>query len=182
MRWAFTLVILLVFAAASCDQQLPTAAEDQAQVQSLLLSTDGGSSGPSASGHIALTFAGSLQTTSFHAREMKDGSVRGSFEVFARAPDMLLGMHGVLDCLVVDGNEAVVSGYVTHGKKGFGTEGQAWIWAVRDNGEGQAIDEWTDVLFAGFEPVPGLCQQLSAEFLFGINTLGNEAGNVQVKP
>ncbi len=176
-------LVLIAFAAAACDETLPSATESaRSDVTTPLLAPHAGQSGPAASGHINVTFAGALQTISFHAREARNGSVRGSFEVFARAPDMLLGMHGALDCLEVDGNVAVVSGHVTHGKKGFGTEGQAWVWAVRDNGEGQAVDEWTDVLFAGFEPWPDLCHAFSAEELFEFGHAYSEGGNVQVKP
>ena len=177
-----TALVLAAFSIVACDEA-PTAVEESAaDPGSLALVASDGGSGPSARGHINLMFEGELQTMSFHAREAKDGSVRGSFEVLARAEGWELGMHGVLDCLYVDGDEAAVSGYVTHGKQGFGTEGQAWVWAVRDNGEGQATDEWTDVLFAGFEPVPDLCRQFPIAELFTFGHAYSEGGNVQVKP
>lgn len=178
-----TALALAAFAVVACDENLPTESiESASALQTPALASQAGGSGPSASGHINLTFEGSMQTVSFHARERRDGSVQGSFEVLARAEGWELGMHGVLDCLHVDGDEAAVSGYVTHGKQGFGTEGQAWVWAVRDNGEGQTTDEWTDVLFAGFEPVPGLCHQFPIAELFTFGHAYSEGGNVQVKP
>ncbi len=176
-------LVLAAFAAAACDETLPTASsENPAESDVPALARHAGGSGSSAGGHINLMFEGALQTVSFHAREAKDGSIHGSFEVRARAEGFELGMHGVLDCLAVDGNEAAVSGYVTHGKLGFGTVGQAWVWAVRDNGEGRVSDEWTDVLFAGFEPWPDLCHAFSIEELFSFGHYYNEGGNVQVKP
>ncbi|MCL7960024.1 MAG: hypothetical protein M8861_07525, partial [marine benthic group bacterium] len=78
-------LVLATLVAAACDEPLPTADGPVPDTSSPAFSAGGGNSGPSARGHINMMFEGALQTISFHAREAKDGSVRGSFEVLARA-------------------------------------------------------------------------------------------------
>ena len=137
----------------------------------------GGNSGPSASGHINFTVGGGLQTFSFHAREKKDGTVQGSFQVKSRG--QATTVHGSIDCLTVVGNEAFLNGVVSKINEdspliGLLPVGSRVYFGVQDNGEGAgATDAWTDLFpafaFAG-------CPDFDFPFL------PSEGGNVQVKP
>ncbi|MGD2153694.1 MAG: hypothetical protein PVG79_10550 [Gemmatimonadales bacterium] len=148
-----------------------------------------GNSGPSANGQAKLYFSGELQNVSFHAREMEDGSVSGSFESKSRAHT--IEVHAKLDCLVVDGNEAILGGVFTQVRAGPDMPwkicvGDRLWFKVRDNGEGAGADpdEFTDWYWEGcgvatatqcgeypFEEWPG--------WIPGFIPI--EGGNVQVK-
>ena len=54
---------------------------------------------------------GALRTFSFHARESKNGDVKGSFELKNR--QVGVRVHAHLNCLRVNGNEAFISGVLT---------------------------------------------------------------------
>jgi hypothetical protein len=112
----------------------------------------GGNSGPSANGQatLPLELYGGLCTFSFHATQ-KDGTVRGSFEGKCRPQD--IEFHGNIDCLVINGNEAIIGGANTQARMGpdatFPLDVGWRVWAkVRDNGEGSNSlpDEFTDVM------------------------------------
>ncbi len=70
---------------------------------------------------------------SFIAIQAIDGSVSGQYtDRFSRGE----GFHGVIDCLVVVGNEAWVSGTITSGTgfSGFDLAGLPFTTVVQDNG------------------------------------------------
>jgi hypothetical protein len=70
---------------------------------------------------------------SFTATVATDGSVSGQYtDRFARSE----GFHGVIDCVVVVGNEAWVSGTITQGRgfDGVDLAGVSFSTRVRDNG------------------------------------------------
>jgi hypothetical protein len=74
---------------------------------------------------------------SFIATQSTDGSVSGQYtDRFSRGE----GFHGVIDCLVVVGNEAWVSGTITQGTgfNGFDLAGLPFTTRVRDNGSSAA--------------------------------------------
>jgi hypothetical protein len=66
------------------------------------------------------------------ANQYADGSVSGQYtDRFARGD----GFHAVIDCLVVSGNDAWVSGVITHGRIGdIDLAGLEVLTQVRDNG------------------------------------------------
>jgi hypothetical protein len=69
--------------------------------------------GPDACLALAGTHPGCDGNFSFTAKEYADGSVSGQYtDRFANGD----GLHAVIDCLVVDGNRAWVSGVITSGR------------------------------------------------------------------
>jgi hypothetical protein len=92
--------------------------------------------GHSASGHGNLVMEGALRTFSFQAREFKDGRVQGSLELKNR--HIGVRAHAELDCLSIDGDEAILSGVLTQvsGIEGNFIGDEVWF-RVRDNGEGR---------------------------------------------
>lgn len=156
------------------EPNVPTASTERGSIN---LSTSE-HAGPSANGQALFTFFGEKQTFAFHARELKDGTVKGSYEVRAHAFDIRL--HGNIDCLSISGNSAIMSGVVTHSNfPPFPVGIDAWFRVV-DNGEGAnaPADEWTDLFVFSTndctspEPFDG----------FPAPLIPIEAGNIQVKP
>jgi hypothetical protein len=70
---------------------------------------------------------------SLEASLFADGSASGQYtDRFARRS----GIHGVVDCLVVVGNEAWLSGWITSGRSGdFDLAGLPFTTRLRDNGK-----------------------------------------------
>jgi hypothetical protein len=139
---------------------------------------------PSVSGHANLTIGGELRTFSFTAVQHEDGTVTGQAELFNRIFDSRF--HIAIDCLRIIGNLAVLSGVVAQvvsdctGPDCIAV-GDAAIFAVRDNGEGNSTtaDEMTGVAFPFSFPVPTFCMVvLPPPQAFG----SIEAGNIQVRP
>lgn len=139
--------------------------------------------GPSANGQatLPLELLGGRQTLSFHAREAKDGTVSGSVEVKSRGQDARI--HATIDCLVIDGNEAILGGVFTQVRLGpdsplppglIEVGGRLWF-KVRDNGEGggAGADQFSDVF-----PVPDFIECDD----FEVPLIPIEVGNIQVKP
>jgi hypothetical protein len=152
----------------------------------------GGSSGPSVNGQATLPLEelGGRQTVSFHAREAKDGSVSGSMQTKSRGQDM--EGHVSLDCMVINGTEAILGGVVTQARLGpdntFPLQVGWRVWfKVRDNGEGNnnPPDEFTD-WYAWFpeELTITHCKPYPIEeFPDWIPDLvAIEVGNIQVRP
>jgi hypothetical protein len=84
------------------------------------------------SGHIF--FMNERRTFAFTAKNKSDGTTQGQFQINNRADGPFFKEHGVVTCLVVDGNQSWVGGYVTHSDGG--TEGISRVWRAIDNGEG----------------------------------------------
>ena len=133
-------------------------------------------SGPSANGHGNLTIAGELRTFSFTAVTQKGGAVTGEAQLDNRAQGVRI--HLAIDCLVVTGNVAKVSGMIT--KVTGPTAAQVgWrsIFHVKDNGEGANDPPDTISLVFSFPPsVPVDCTTP-----FVLPMLAIEDGNIQVK-
>lgn len=150
------------------DQTVPTASSG---IVGINLSQSG-NDGPSASGQGTLLLQGAYQTFAFHARQHKDGSVTGSFE----GTWWWLGktrFHGTLDCLRIEGNEAIMSGVVT--KWNLQRDVSFPFWArVIDNGEGSGnpTDQMTDVGASSVD-----CNSDMTRQLYTI-----ERGDIQVRP
>ena len=92
--------------------------------------------GASVNDHGNLVMDGTLLTFSFHAREFHNGDVEGSFELKNR----LLGVraHAAIDCLPIEGSEALLSGVLTQvdGIEGPFVGDEIW-YRIKDNGEGR---------------------------------------------
>jgi hypothetical protein len=84
------------------------------------------------SGHV--TFLGERRTFAFTAKNKSDGTTQGEFQINNRAEGLFFKEHGVVTCLVVEGNQSWVGGVVTHSDGG--TEGISRVWRAIDNGEG----------------------------------------------
>ena len=143
---------------------------------------DGGGSlykaGPSANGQAMFPVEqlNGIQNFSFHARINRDGSITGSFQVKARDENFPGRMHGTIDCLTIDGDQATISGVATQSTFENFPEGTPIWFRVVDNGEGNNSDpdEFSDV-FLLFNSIP--CDLPQNVGMFEI-----ENGNVQVKP
>jgi hypothetical protein len=131
---------------------------------------------PSASGHANLTINGGLQTYSFSAVQQPNGSVSGQMTLDSRGQDVII--QGAVNCLVINGNEAIIGGIITHVTPNsdpsfFSLVGQPFALRVVDNGEGAP------------DPVD-LVSDLAAPFpcVFGsfLGLLPIEAGNISVNP
>ena len=132
------------------------------------------SSSPSVNGQATIEIGGGIQIFEFHAREI-DGVVTGSVQVNAKYDDVIA--HGIVDCMKVNGNEAILCGsYNNVVKSGPIPPGQYYFWLrVVDNGEGKgSTDEFVD----WFNSTPYSCDDdPSGGFTFTV-----VSGNVQVKP
>ena len=133
-------------------------------------------SGPSANGHGNLVIAGELRTFSFTAVTQK-GGVTGEAQLDNRAQGVRL--HLVINCLVVTGNVAKVSGIVT---KVTGPTiiqvGWPSIFYVNDNGEGSNSPPDTISLVFSFDP----SVTVDCRTPFVLDMLAIDDGNIQVKP
>jgi len=128
---------------------------------------------PSASGHANLTINGGLQTYSFNAIQNQNGSVSGRLTLDSRGQNV--NLQGDVNCLVINGNEAIIGGIITHFTPNsdpsfFFLLGQPFVLRVVDNGQG-AIDLVSDV------NAPFDCSNGSFLALLPI-----EAGNINVNP
>jgi hypothetical protein len=143
MRWRIPIsAILALFVAVSCDQPLPTAANDDAELAEVsgLQASNGDEAAARAgtgSGHY-VNSAGNWRTFSFHVRQNSDGSVRGNFQLVGHDQPPKR-WHGPLTCFSVVGNEAWVGGFYEKSTNpslldtGFG-------FYVKDNGQGRGAD------------------------------------------
>jgi len=130
---------------------------------------------PSASGHANLTINGGLQTYSFSAIQGPNG-VSGHFTNDSRAQDVIF--QGDVTCLVINGNEAIIGGIITHITPNsdpfwFQFLGQPFVLRVVDNGEGapDPVDLVSDN-FLGLDCSSGPSLPL----------MPIEAGNINVNP
>jgi hypothetical protein len=104
--------------------------------------------GPKATGSGHLYVLGTQRTFSFTARELADGTVRGQAQLVLHESGAL--QHIELDCLVVDGNKATMSGFIKRTNvEAF--EGASVWFEVFDHGEGGSAnpDEITLMLVGG---------------------------------
>lgn len=136
-------------------------------------------SGPAANGHGNTTAVNDeLRTFSFHAIQKKDGTVTGNMTLHNRGLDSFLKVD--INCLLVTGNIATMSGVVTHSDDPRGDfEGLPAIFRVVDNGEGENSppDLISGVVVLGDEDSLITCKDP-----FPLTLRLIEAGNIQVKP
>jgi hypothetical protein len=115
--------------------------------------------GPDACVAFGFTHPGCDGNFSLSAREYADGSVSGQYtDRFANGD----GFHAVIDCLVVEGNRAWISGVITSGRftdpvtgEVFDLAGLFVLTSVQDNGT-SANDPVDQISFSfiNFEPIP----------------------------
>jgi hypothetical protein len=128
--------------------------------------------GPSATGAGHFESSGGLRTFSFSAITKKDGSVTGQAQLSNRGLDSKL--HVDIDCMVVSGNTATISGVITNSNVGL--DGFTAYFTVVDNGEGGASPDEMSLL-APIDPASGLdCTVPLNMVLYPI-----DGGNVQVR-
>ena len=140
--FVFALLLLsLTLLVAGCDQ-LASSELERADGDSALATPNGAKGpmarGPMASGHILAKFQSQSFTASFNART-RHGATSGMIELHARS----LGarVHGTIDCLRVENNEAWMSGVITQGNNdddaSFVTPPGTKFWfCVLDDAEG----------------------------------------------
>ena len=134
-------------------------------------------SGPSANGHGNLIVTGELRTFSFTAVTQKGGGVTGESQLDNRAQGVKL--HLAIDCLVVTGNVARVSGIVTKATGPTAVQvGWKSIFHVQDNGEG--ANDPPDTISLVFSFPPSVAVDCTTPFVLPMLTIDD--GNIQVKP
>jgi hypothetical protein len=129
----------------------------------------------SAAGGAHVTFAGELRTFAVAAMDYSDGTTKGEVQINNRDQDR--HAHLVIDCLVVSGNTAYMSGTFDHSDDPT-LVGLPAALAVRDNGEGDAAppDEVT-LAWPGFTP----CTDLGVRAFLDASFFAVEGGNIQVR-
>jgi hypothetical protein len=136
-------------------------------------------SGPAANGHGNTTAVNDeLRTFSFNAIQKKDGTVTGNMTLHNRGLDTFTKVD--INCLLVTGNIATMSGVVTHSDDPRGdSKGLPAIFRVVDNGEGENSppDLISGVVVLGDEDLLITCKD---PFPLALRPI--EAGNIQVKP
>lgn len=133
--------------------------------------------GPSASGHGNLTIGGELRTFSFTAVTHRDGTVTGQGQLNNRQQGVKL--HLTIDCLLVSGNTASVSGTVTSVSGPTAVQvGDRFIFRVVDNGEGSKAPPDTISLVFSFPP----SVMIDCKVPFVVPLLPIDGGNIQVRP
>jgi hypothetical protein len=126
--------------------------------------------------------AGALSTFVFNAVKKSDGTVQGHLVYQVRAFPVTIMID--LDCLVVEGNVATMSGVITKVSEefpGFIFVGQQGAFQVVDNGQGvhAAPDLYSDLFLGPGPSGPNVCTEYEAN--------GNApahipvSGNIQVR-
>lgn len=171
-----TITLFIIFLSSCADDTLITETESATQQVSAL---DKGS-GPSANGQGTLLFDGQRQIFSFHARD-NNGTVSGKIQVVDKKWDIIY--RGVINCMVVNGNVATLSGEITRDSEGILEEYPdfKYFWfRVIDNGEGANApsDEFSDIYaFIAYFPCDW---ELPPDYIIPMFEIVN--GNFQVKP
>ena len=131
--------------------------------------------GASANGHANLTIGGENRTFSFSANTRKNGTVSGNVTLQARQTDTFI--HADINCMVVSGNTATMSGPITNSSDET-LEGLTGIFKVEDNGEGANAPADRLSLYQPFAPNT----TFDCTIPFNPPMLESEGGNIQVKP
>src|SRR5437879_2204758 len=130
----------------------------------------------SATGAGTTTYGGQLRTFVFTARKYSDGSVKGEAQLDNRAQGRRF--HMTLDCLVVSGNAAYVSGTVTDSSIQSDV-GTIWDFKAVDNGEGSNAPPDQLTLAYIFSPqLP--CTNAAVESILDTLLFPIDSGNIQV--
>lgn len=142
---------------------------------------------PSVSGHVELDSLddnGRYQRYSFTAVMLKDGSVRGEFQLFDILNDSTkVVIHGNVECFTIqdDGKTAWLGGVVERGMlDSTDLKGAEAQWTVVDNGQGANVipDEATEIVYEGIL-AQDHCSEGLGTFVYFEPIV---RGNVRVKP
>jgi len=117
----------------SCDSDdLPISQDEEIMSKELNETSNKSKSATSAQGHgIFIYNSGNKRQFTFHANTMPDGSVEGNGVLFING---VLKVKFSIDCMIIDGNTAAMSGYITKDEPEYVGD---YIWfKVVDNGEG----------------------------------------------
>ena len=161
-----------------------TADSDRAPLApSLEPSLNQDAAGPSATGHGNVTQApGVLRTFSFTGRQLMDGRIVGEYENHNRLGAAM--NHGDVDCMVVTGNSAILSGPIRRHTNPLFEEGFVTVFRVEDNGEG-ANDPPDQVSLLQIHPPPAPGEpaiNCRSGILPAFAMRPVEGGNIQVRP
>jgi hypothetical protein len=144
-----------------CGDNMPVEPEVDLSPELAVAQADGGMgvmASVAGNGHFA-PFDDDINSFMFNAKEKADGTVKGQ-------ATMQIRVHGTfwkldIDCLAVNGNQAVVSGVVTETNTPYVGVG-GWF-AMEDNGEGGNAEPDRITGFWGilpyFLPTPGYCHE-----------------------
>jgi hypothetical protein len=129
----------------------------------------------SATGGAHVTFADELRTFAVTARDYSDGTTKGQVQINNRDQDRRA--HLAIDCLVVSGSTAYMSGTIDRSDDPT-LVGLPAALAVRDNGEGDVAprDEVT-LAWPGETP----CTDLGVQAFLNALFFAVEGGNIQVR-
>jgi len=182
MRYLFfaSVLLLLVMSVTGCNEEPAPTENSSAPVDERSVLNKGGE--PSANGQAILpeeVLYGYFQNFSFQARENQDGSVTGSIQFKCRQP-WSGRVHGTIDCMTIDGNQATMSGVVTHSDIPDYQAGRLFWFRVVDNGEGNnsSADQFSDV----WGLPEGYSLHCAESLPFEFDMFDIEHGNIQVKP
>ncbi|MEJ2193432.1 MAG: hypothetical protein P8X73_01065 [Ignavibacteriaceae bacterium] len=175
-----SILLLLLITVTGCNEE-PTSTENSSTpvgVSGFLNKGDG----PSANGSAILPeefLEGYFQNFSFHASENQDGNITGMIEFTCRIPSSGR-VHGTIECMTIDGNQATMSGVVTHSDIPGYQPGRLFWFRVVDNGEGNnsAADQFSDV----WGLPEGYSLPCTESLPFNFDMFEIEHGNIQVKP
>jgi hypothetical protein len=143
----------------------------------------------SVTGHVErdLGFAGvPIEKYSFSAVRTPSGAVNGRFEVHDNYADGTVDkITGVVTCFTIDadGKTARVGGVIESSTNPFVQPGREAIWLVRDNGEGNDVDDVGSDLSWGYlaGAANAFCANNFQGFFVAPPSLSLR-GNVQVRP
>ncbi len=170
------ILLLLVISVTGCNEGSGPTENSSAPVDAGSILNKG--TGPSATGSAILSeedLFGYFQNFSFQAQENPDGSITGSIEFKCRIPGSGR-VHGTIDCMTIEGNQATMSGFATHSDIEGYPPGSFFWFRVIDNGEGDnsPADQFSDIWGV---PEGHPCTESLTGDMFDI-----ENGNVQVNP
>lgn len=179
MKKVALLLSLSVLFLYGCSQESDSISESETQNLTITNNLKANGNGSSASGHgtvITSVYGGDDEDKrqfSFHAREDRNGNVRGNGVLTKNGG--VLNARFDIDCIIVDGNTAIMSGVITY-DSGAQFEGWRCWFSVIDNGEGSNADqdEMTRLWVADWD-------ELNCDFDFNPDFYANIGGNVQVR-
>jgi len=142
-----SVILLLLLSATGCNEEVAPTENSSASLNVDGSLNKGGR--PSANGQAILSeedLFGYFQNFSFQARENQDGSITGSIEFNCRIPGSGR-VHGTIDCMTIEDNQATISGFATHSDIEGYPPGSLFWFRVVDNGEGNNSDpdQFSDV-------------------------------------
>jgi hypothetical protein len=164
------LVALLAIACSDQPAAPNAVAGDATDLQSV------GLDGQMVTGSGHLTLEGSARKFAVSARKAADGTASGQAQIIAGNADNTI--HIAIDCVVISGNTAVLSGVTT--REALFPPGEAVFFAVQDNGQGAGSPaDRVSLAFIGGAPLPNLCELVGfppASFLLPV-----EQGDISVR-